>query len=128
VEAIIARHTVARGLYLVVPIIGIAFLARGADGALAAGIGLVIVVANLYLSGWLMSRAIRHSLNMYHAAALVGFVLRMALIAGTMLVIVQFVEIDRPAFGISAVVSYLVLVTWEAISVMRGGERNLDWA
>jgi hypothetical protein len=65
---------------------------------------------------------------MYHAAALVGFVLRMALIAGTMLLVVRFVEIDRVAFGISAVVCYLVLVTLEAIAVMRGRERNLDWA
>ena len=99
-----------------------------AEGAIAAAIGLVIVVANFYLAGKLLSLAIRHSLAMYHAAALIGFVLRMGLIAGMMLAVVRFVEIDRVAFGISAVVCYLVLVTLEAISVMRGRERNLDWA
>jgi hypothetical protein len=45
-----------------------------------------------------------------------------------MLLVVRFVEIDRVAFGISAVVCYLLLVTLEAVAVMRGRERNLDWA
>ncbi|CAN5131509.1 hypothetical protein BH18ACT5_BH18ACT5_12670 [soil metagenome] len=128
VEAIMARHMVARAIYLVIPVLGIAWVLRGVEGAIAAAIGLVIVVANFYLAGKLLSLAIRHSLAMYHAAALIGFVLRMALIAGMMLAVVRFVEIDRVAFGISAVVCYLVLVTLEAISVMRGRERNLDWA
>lgn len=127
VEAIIANHTVARALYLLPVVVGLAWVLRGGAGALAALIGIAVVVVDLWLAGRIMSLAIRHSLAMYHAAALVGFVLRMALIAGTMLLVVGFFEIDRLAFGVSAVVSYLVLVTLEAISVMRGGERNLDW-
>ena len=127
VEEIIALHTIARATYLVPVVIGLAWLLRGGDGAFAALIGLVVVVIDLWLAGKIVSLAIRHSFTMYHAAALAGFVLRMALIAGTMLLVVRFVEIDRVAFGISVAVSYLVLVTWEAISVMRGGERNLDW-
>ncbi|MGH8923489.1 MAG: hypothetical protein ACRDWA_02410 [Acidimicrobiia bacterium] len=128
VEAIVARHMVARAVYLIVPILGIAWLLRGRAGAIAAAIGLAVVVVNFYLAGKALSLAFRHSLTMYHAAALIGFVLRMALIAGTMLLVVRFVEIDKVAFGISAVVCYLVLVTLEAIAVMRGRERNLDWA
>lgn len=128
VEAILARHMIARAVYLVIPVIGVAWLLRGIDGAIAAAIGLAVVVINFYLAGKILSLAIRHSLAMYHAAALIGFVLRMALIAGTMLLVVRFVEIDRAAFGISAVVCYLMLVTLEAIAVMKGRERNLDWA
>jgi hypothetical protein len=45
----------------------------------------------------------------------------------TMLLITQFVDIDRMAFGISAVVVYLALVVWEAVAVAKGRERNLDW-
>jgi hypothetical protein len=128
VEAIIARHMIGRAIYLVLPVLGIGWLLRSSDGAIAAAIGLAVVVINFYLAGKVLSLAIRHSLTMYHAAALIGFVLRMALIAGTMLLVVRLVEIDRVAFGISAVVCYLVLVTLEAIAVMRGRERNLDWA
>lgn len=128
VEAIMAHRMVSRATYLAVPVVGVAWLLRGRAGAIAAAIGLTIVVGNFYLAGKLLSLAIRQSLAMYHAAALIGFVIRMALIAGTMLMVVRFAEIDRVTFGISAVVCYLLLVTFEAIAVMRGQERNLDWA
>ena len=128
VEAIMARHIIGRAVFLVLPVLGLGWLLAGSDGAVASALGLAVVVINFYLAGKVLSLAIRHSLTMYHAAALVGFVLRMALIAGTMLLVVRFVEIDRVAFGIAAVVCYLVLVTLEAIAVMRGRERNLDWA
>ena len=88
---------------------------------------MVIVVLNLWLAGKVLSLAMRVSLTMYHAAALVGFFLRMALIAGTMLLVVRVVEIDRLAFGISAVISYVVLIVLEAVSMMRDQERKLDW-
>ena len=123
-----ARHMIGRAVFLVLPVLCLGWLLAGSDGAVASALGLAVVVINFYLAGKVLSLAIRHSLTMYHAAALVGFVLRMALIAGTMLLVVRFVEIDRVAFGISAVVCYLVLVTLEAIAVMRGRERNLDWA
>jgi hypothetical protein len=44
-----------------------------------------------------------------------------------MLLIVQFVEIDRLAFGVSAVVTYMVLLVLESVAVARGRERDLDW-
>jgi hypothetical protein len=127
VESIVARQIISRGLYVAVPVIAVCWLLRGPRGAAAGALGLVIIVLNLWLAGKLLSLGMRISLAMYHAAALVGFFLRMALIAGTMLLVVRFVEIDRYAFGISAVVSYLVLITLEAISIMRDRERKLDW-
>lgn len=127
VEAIIARHIVGRALYLALPVLGVCWLFRGPGGAAAGALGLGLVVLNLWLAGKILSLAMRVSLTMYHAAALVSFILRMALIAATMLLVVRFVEIDRYAFGISAVVSYMVLITLEAISIMRGRERKLDW-
>jgi hypothetical protein len=86
-----------------------------------------MVVANFLLAGAVLSWAIRVSLTMYHAAALIGFLLRLGLIAGSMLVVVQFVDLDRLSFGIAAVVSYLALLTMEALAVARGRERELDW-
>lgn len=127
VEAIVARHIVARAVYLALPLLAVSWLLRGPGGAASGALGLVIVVLNLWLAGKVLSLAMRVSLTMYHAAALVGFFLRMALIAGTMLLVVRFVEIDRYAFGITAVVSYVVLITLEAISIMRDRERKLDW-
>jgi hypothetical protein len=36
-------------------------------------------------------------------------------------------EIDRLALGVSVVVSYMVLLSWEALSVAKGEERELEW-
>ena len=127
VESIVARHIVSRAAYLALPLVALSWFLRGPDGALAAALGLVVVVLNLWLAGKVLSLAMRVSLTMYHAAALVGFFVRMALIAGTMLLVVRFVEIDRLAFGVSAVVSYVVLIVLEAVSMMRDQERKLDW-
>lgn len=127
VEAVIARHTVQRAVVVGPVIVLVAGLARGLDGALAAALGVTVVAANFLVAGAMLSAAIRVSLAMYHAAALFGFFLRLALMTATMLLIVRLVEIDRPAFGVSAVVAYVALLAWEAVAVSRGRERDLDW-
>jgi hypothetical protein len=38
------------------------------------------------------------------------------------------VDVDRLAFGISAVMSYLALLVLEAVAVSRGEERELTWS
>jgi hypothetical protein len=107
-------------------------LFRGSDGAIAAAIGVGIVVGNFLLSGVILSAAARISLSFYHAAALFGFLLRLATISLTMLVVARLFEIDRPAFGVAAVASYLVLLTLEAAAVARRDaafekEKEMEW-
>jgi hypothetical protein len=126
IEAVIARRAISRAVYVALPVIAACWLLRGPAGAAAGALGVAVIVFNLWLAGKLLSLGMRMSLTMYHAAALVGFVLRMALIAGTMLLVVRFVEVDRYAFGISAVLSYVVLITLEAASMVRNRERKLD--
>lgn len=128
VEAILSRHTAARAVYVAPVLIGLFWLVRGPGGAFAATVGVVVVVANFLLSGAVLSISARISLAVYHAAALFGFFLRLGLITLTMLLVARLVvDLDRLAFGLSAVVAYLVLLTWEAVAVARGRERNLDW-
>ncbi len=110
------------------PVVILVFwLTRGVDGLIGSAIGAAVVVANFMLAGAMLSLAVRISLAMYHAAALFGFFLRLGLIMATMLLIVQFVEIDRLAFGVATVVTYMVLLVLESIAVARGRERDLDW-
>ena len=90
-------------------------------------LGLAIVVGYILLSGAMLSVAARISLGAYHAAALFGFFLRLGLIAITMLAISRLWDVDRISMGITAVVSYLVLYTWEAVAVAKGRERELQW-
>lgn len=128
VELTMAKHTVKRAIYVGPALVLIFGLFRGVDGAFAAGVGVLIVVANFLLAGFLLSKSARISLSLYHAAALFGFFLRLGLIMLTMILIAQFIEIDKLAMGISAVVSYLVLLSWEALAVSKGAERELEWS
>jgi len=128
IEAIIGKNIAKRSLY-VAPILALIFgILQGWPGAVAALVGVAIVVGNFLLGGYIMARAARVSMNMYHAAALFGFLIRLGLITLSMLVIANVTDLDRMAMGISVVVSYLVLLSWEAVAVMNGAERDLEWS
>lgn len=128
VEVILSRHTAARAVYIGPLLVIVFWLARGEMGALAALLGVMVVVANFLLAGAMLSISARISLAVYHAAALFGFFLRLGLIMLTMLLVSRVVaDLDRLAFGVSAVVAYLALLVWEAVAVAKGRERNLDW-
>lgn len=127
IEVVMARHT-ARRAVVVGPVLILLFWAiRGADGALASLIGVLIVVGYFLLNGAMLTVAARISLTAYHAAALFGFFLRIGFIAVTMFSVAALVEIDRPALGITIVVSFLTLLAWEAVAVAQGRERELEW-
>lgn len=127
VEATIAKHTVRRAVFVGPVLVGLFWALRGTDGLIASLIGLAIVVGNFLLAGAMLSAAARISLSLYHAAALVGFFLRLGLVALTVLIINRLVELDRLALGVTVVAAYLALLSWEAIAVARGGERELEW-
>lgn len=127
VENVLARNTVARAVYVGPVLIAVFAFISGWEGAWSAFLGVAIVAANFLLAGAILSISAKISLAVYHAAALFGFFLRLGLMVLTVLLIAQFVPIDRIAFGISAVVAYLVLLSWEAVAVSKGRERNLDW-
>jgi hypothetical protein len=127
VENVLARHTAQRAVVVGPPIVGIFWLVRGASGAVAAAAGMAIVAGYFLLSGVILSTAARISLGAYHAAALLGFLLRLGLIAVTMLAVAALFDVDRVALGITVVAGYLILLSWEAIAVARGRERELEW-
>ena len=122
-----ARHTVARAVYVAPVLIVIFALIGGWQGAWSSALGVAVVVANFLLAGALLSISARISLQAYHAAALIGFILRLGLFAGAAYLIAALVDVDRLAFGISAVIGYLTLLVIEAIAVANGGERDLSW-
>ncbi len=127
VEANLARQIVKRSLVVGPLAVAIAWAIRGVDGAIGSALGVAIVVGNFLLSGWILSRALKISLGVYHAAALFGFVLRLALIAGAMFAAAALIEVDRYAMGLAAVGCYLVLLTLEAVAMTRDTEREPEW-
>ena len=127
VESLLARRTIARVVYVGPPIVLLFGLLRGWDAAGAAALGVAIVVTNFWLFGAILSVSSRISLQAYHAAALIGFFLRLGLLVGAVYIIAAIVEIDRLAFGISAVVAYLTLLVLEALAVSRQERRESNW-
>jgi len=128
IEAKLGLATARRVMWVAPPIILIMAIWRGGSGAAAAAIGVAIVAANFIVAGFVLSKAAVISLKLYHAAALGGFLLRLMLIMLVMLLIAQVVDVDRLAMGLSAVVSYLVLLSWETVAVTRGETKELEWS
>ena len=126
VEAEIARNTVRRAAVVGPVLVAVFGVVRGVDGAIGSAIGVAVVVGNLLLAGVVLSVAARVSLGLYHAAALFGFLLRLVLVAVTLLVVASVADIDRPALGITVVVAYFVLLGWEALAMARGSEREVE--
>jgi hypothetical protein len=127
VEAIVGMHIAKRALYVALPLILLFGVLDGWLGAVSAAVGVAIVIANFVLGGWILATAAAVSLTLYHAAALFGFFVRLGLITLAMVLIVSVTDIDRVAMGVSAVVSYLVLLSLEAVAVAKGAERELEW-
>jgi len=128
VEAIIGKNIAKRAIFVAPVLVAIFWLVSGIEGAVAAGIGVAIVVVNFVLGGYILATAAGVSLSLYHAAALFGFFIRLGLITMTMFLIVMVSpDIDRVALGVSAVASYLTLLSLEAVAVARGSERELEW-
>jgi hypothetical protein len=128
VEAVLGRHIALRAVWVAPIIVAVFWLARGSGGAIAAAVGVAIVVANFLLAGFLLSKAARISLSLYHAAALFGFLIRLGLIMLTMMLVGRATNIDRLAMGLAVVVSFLVLLTLEAVAVSKGKEKELEWS
>ena len=127
VESILPRHTVARVVYVGPVLVALFAITGGWTGAWSAALGIALVIANFLLAGAILSISARISLQAYHAAALIGFILRLGLFAGAAYLIAALVDVDRLACGISAVTGYLTLLIIEAIAVSNGRERDLSW-
>jgi hypothetical protein len=127
IEVTLARHTALRSVVVGPVLIAIFWLVRGPEGAIASAVGVIIVAGYFLLGGAMLSVAARISLGAYHAAALLGFFLRLGLIAVTMFAVAAVVDIDRPALGITVVVAFLTLLAWETVAVATGRERELEW-
>lgn len=125
VELQMARSIVRRAV-VVGPVMLLAFgLVRGFDGLVAAAIGVVIVAGYYLLTGSMLSWLARVSLGAYHAGALLGFILRLGLIAATMWAVISLFEVDRTALGLAVIATYLGLLLWEAAAMGRNKGRRV---
>ena len=124
VELQMARSIVRRAI-VVGPVMLLVFgLAGGRDGLLAAAIGVAIVTAYYLMTGAMLSWLARVSLGAYHAGALLGFIVRLGLIAATMWAVISLFEVDRTALGLAVIAAYVGLLLWEAAALGRNKGRR----
>ena len=123
VELDMAKSTVRRAVVVGPIIVALAWLIRGWDGAWSAALGVAIVVGYYLVTGVFLAMAARISFAAYYAAALLGFIVRLGLIAATMYLLASILPVDRVALGVSVVVAYLALLILE-VRALAGKRRG----
>jgi hypothetical protein len=110
-----------------VPLAALVFgLVRGPGAAWAAAVGVALVAANLLASGAILALVARRRPGLLPATALLSFVLRLALLTVTLLLLQRATGMDKYAVTLSAVAAYLVMITWEVVVVARGSRREQE--
>ena len=113
VEHELARDMIVRALPVLPLIVAVAWVTRGADGALSAGFGIALVLANLVLSAVLLAWAARVSPAVLMATALGGFIVRMALVGFALYAVKDRSWVDLPVLAVTVLVTHLGMLFWE---------------
>ena len=113
VEREVALDMVRRGLMVAPAVLLVAGLLRGWSGVASAAIGLGIVLVNFLAAAAIMTRAAKRGATAIGAAALAGYVVRLAVILVALVVLRHQPWIDLPTLGLVIVGTHLGLLVWE---------------
>jgi hypothetical protein len=91
----------------------------GGDVATSAALGVAVVVANFAANGLSLAWASTISVTAVQVVALVGFVVRLGIIAGLMFALDTMAWFSPLAFGLAVMPATLVLLAFEAMLVLR---------
>jgi len=111
-EADVARD-LARRAIPVIPAALLFGLCWGIDGALSAAFGLALVVLNFLLAAALISQAAKVSLALLMVATLGGYLVRLALVFGAVLLVKDASWMELWPMGLTLVIAHLGLLWWE---------------
>ncbi len=113
VEREVALDIVKHGVVVAPVIVAACGLIRGWDGASSAAVALGIVLVNFLAAAAIMTRAAKSGPTAIGAAALGGYVLRLAVILVALVVLRHQPWIDLPTLGFVIVGTHLGLLVWE---------------
>ena len=114
VEWEVVGDMVRRSLPVLPVIVLVPGLIWGVHGALSAAFAITLVLVNFTLSASLMVWSARIALALMMAAALGGFVVRLALITVAVLLVKDQAWVEIVPLGLTLVVTHLGLLIWEA--------------
>jgi hypothetical protein len=113
VEKQLATDLVKRGLVVAPVILLLATLGWGVDGLASAAYAEAIVLVNFALAAALLTWAARIGLGMLMVTALIGFVLRAALVVAAVLLVADAGWLAKMPLGLTLIVTHLGLLLWE---------------
>jgi hypothetical protein len=119
-EHVMVRRAGALGLAAGPVAFAAGALAGGADGGWSALLGVVLVVANFAVHGLSLAWAAGISIPMLQVVALGGFVARMAVIVGVLVLLNRTAFFSPAFFGVAAVITVFALLGYEARLMSRG--------
>jgi hypothetical protein len=112
-EAQITGDMVRRGLVVAPLLVAGAWALRGADGAWSAAYGVAIVLCNFVVAAGLVATTARISYALMMGATLLGYVLRLGLVAIAVVVVRDAAWVDLVTLGLTLVATHLGLLAWE---------------
>jgi hypothetical protein len=112
-EADIARDLLRRALPAVPPVVIVAALVAGAEGAVGATVGIALVLVNFAAAAASLAWAARVNLGVLMGVALFGYLLRVSALFGAVFVLRSVEQVHVPSLGITIVVTHLGLLAWE---------------
>ena len=113
VERTVATDMIRRGLPALPVLVLAAGLVWGVHGAISATFAIGLVLVNFLVSATLLARAASIGLSLLMAAALGGFVARLAFLTVAFLVVKDQAWMELVPFGLTLIVTHLGLLIWE---------------
>lgn len=115
VERDIGLDLVKRAALVSPAVLLVAYLWRGFDGLGGAAIALALVALNFFAGAMSLSWATKRGPNVLGSVALGGFIVRMALVVGVILLVKPYV--DFACLATVLLVAHLGLLAWETKSL-----------
>ncbi len=117
VERQLTADMIRRGLPALPVIILVGAVFWGLDGALSTAYGVGLVLGNFALAAAMLSWAGRKSVGMLMGVALFGYLLRLGLVTGAVLLVKDQAWIELLPLGLTIIVTHLGLLFWETSHV-----------
>lgn len=113
VETDIARDMIRRSLPALPLLLAAGAAGWGGDGALSVAYAVALVLVNFVASAALLASTARISLALMMAAALFGYLARLALISLAVLLVKDQGWVELVPLGLTIIVTHLGLLFWE---------------
>ena len=120
-EAALGRAALRVVAWLLPPVVGVAGVVRGVEGALTALGGLALVGLGQYLTGLTLSWAARRSHGLLMGATLFGFLARLGVYVVLIITLSSSPLVDAPSLVASVVIAVAAVLALETRMVLRDG-------